>query len=58
MIDATVIGAIVRAALQAAAGSAVASGVISGDDLTTAAGAITVLFSLAWSIWQKKRAAK
>jgi len=58
MIDASVIGAVVRATLQAAAGSALTAGLVSGDDITAASGAVTVLITLAWSIYQKKRAAK
>ena len=58
MLDAAVIGAVVRAILQVAAGSAVAGGVVSDSDITVAAGAVTALVSLAWSIYQKVKARK
>ncbi len=52
------IGAVVRAALQVAAGSAIADGVLDGETINIIVGAVTSLATVAWSIWQKKKAAK
>lgn len=53
-----VVGAVVRALLQVAAGSAVMHGVLDGETINVVVGAVTALATVGWSIWQKKKAAK
>lgn len=57
-MDSTVIGGIVRQVLTAVAGGLVTNGYIDADQLQQAAGLIVAVGTLAWSIIQKKSAAK
>lgn len=50
------IGSIIRNAMAAFGGSMVALGQLDEADAATAGGAVSMLASLAWSIWQKRRA--
>lgn len=52
------IGLLARHGLGLLSGAMLGDGVVSADQLNTAAGAVTALVVVAWSIWQKKRAAK
>ena len=54
----SIIGALVRHGLNAIGGGLVANGAITGGELETVSGAVTILIATAWSIWQKKHAAK
>lgn len=54
----SIIGGLVRHGLGIAAGGAVANGTLTGSQVEVVGGAITSILVVAWSIWQKKRAAK
>jgi membrane protein DedA with SNARE-associated domain len=58
MLEATTIGAIVRAALQIAAGAFGLDGIADGESIQTAASALVALGTVVWSLWQKKQAKK
>lgn len=51
----SIIGALVRHGLNAIGGGLVANGVITGGQLETVGGALTIVIVTAWSVWQKKR---
>lgn len=53
-----IIGSIVRTGLATAAGGAITSGVVTSSQVEVVSGAITALIVVAWSIWQKHRAAQ
>lgn len=55
-MDLAVIGSIVRSLLTSFGGALVAKGFIDSAQLDSAVGAVVVLFTLAWSIWQKRKA--
>lgn len=57
-MDSAVIGGIVRQVLTAVAGGLVTNGYLDADQLQQAAGLIVAIGTLAWSIIQKKSAAK
>lgn len=50
-----IVGAVVRAVLQALGGGMVAQGLLDSDDLAKAIGAIICLGTVGWSVWQKHR---
>ncbi len=50
-----IIGGIIRAVLAAYGGKLVESGYMSGDDLNQIIGAVLVLVTIGWSVWQKHR---
>ena len=50
-----VVGAVVRAVLQALGGGLVTQGLLDSDDLAKAIGAIICLGTVGWSVWQKSR---
>jgi hypothetical protein len=52
------IGLLVRHGLGLAAGALISNGSVSSDQLNTTAGAVTAIVVVAWSIFQKRRAAK
>jgi uncharacterized membrane protein YdjX (TVP38/TMEM64 family) len=52
-----IVGGIVRTVLAAYGGKLVESGLITADQLSQGIGAIIVVLTLLWSIWQKRRAA-
>jgi hypothetical protein len=52
-----IIGGIVRTLFATAGGSLLAKGFINSGDIESAVGAITVLITLGWSMWQKYRTA-
>lgn len=52
-----IIGGIVRAVLAAYGGKLVESGLITADQLSQGIGAVIVLLTILWSVWQKRRAA-
>lgn len=52
-----IIGSVVRSLITTLGASLLTQGVITADQLNTLGGAATVLIALAWSIWQKKKAA-
>ena len=54
----SIIGGLVRHGLGTVAGGLVANGTVTGSQVEVAAGAVTTLLVVFWSIWQKKRAAK
>jgi hypothetical protein len=47
-----------RHGLGLAAGALISNGSVSSDQLNTTAGAVTAIVVVAWSIFQKRRAAK
>lgn len=54
----SIIGGIVRHGLGVVAGGAITNGFVTGAQLEVVSGAVTALLVVAWSIWQKSRAAK
>jgi hypothetical protein len=52
-----IVGGIVRTVLAAYGGKLVESGLITSDQLSQGIGAVVVLLTLLWSVWQKRRAA-
>ncbi len=51
-------GAVIRTVLAGYGGSLVQEGYITADDVNAASGAVIIIVTLGWSIWQKKRASK
>lgn len=49
---------VIRHLLTTVGGGLVASGILSGDELSQAIGAITTLIGIAWSVLSKRKAAK
>jgi len=54
----TLLGLLVRTGLAAAAGGMIADGTLTGEQLNTVAGGVTIAIVAGWSFFQKKRAAK
>jgi len=50
------VGSIVRTGLAAAAGGLITNGVVDAETVNAVAGAIMVIVTAGWSLWQKKRA--
>lgn len=53
-----IIGSMIRTVLAGYGGTLIQEGYITSDDLNAGTGAVIVIVTLAWSIWQKKRASK
>jgi hypothetical protein len=54
----TLLGLLVRTGLAALAGGMIADGSLTGEQLNTVAGGVTIALVAGWSFIQKKRAAK
>lgn len=54
----SVLGAVVRHGIGAAGGAAAVDGAATGNDWQALLGAVMTAASIAWSIWEKRSAAK
>lgn len=52
------IGGLVRTGVAAAAGGLVANGVVTAEQVNVISGAVIIILTAAWSLWQKKNAKK
>lgn len=52
------IGGLIRTGLAAAAGGLVTDGVVTAEQVNIVSGAILIVVTAAWSLWQKKQAKK
>lgn len=50
------VGSLVRTGLSAAAGGMMADGLIDANTVNAVSGAVVVILTACWSLWQKKQA--